>query len=421
VTYNAGSSTGAHTITVAPGTTENTYIALSSTGVTVEGAADTNGRADGIQVNATVNVNDLSSTFGTVTGNHLTMTTSFGTTVMSEVEYVQFNNAKVLLVGAGGYASLTEASAAAHSGDVIYVTDAALASGTNGVINHTDISIYIASGDGANMSMAPGGMEVRIYGIHSFNLTGSSGNDTIHDYTNIAAGLTNTISGGDGNDSIVAHNNTLGTEILQGDGGSDILIGGTNAQLLGGDGADILLALGGSAYLSGGAGNDVLLNAYASTDATAKAVTLIGGAGSDVFGLIGTNNAAATGAMKTTVADLGTGDSIDLSFLEKIGTNTSITSTADLGAAANGGTSLAKMTTAGTTLDLKTFNATSSEASTDTTTVTDVNSQVTGGSMSIANATLTKASTAITAGMLAESSIDFNSTFGHLTDTYVQH
>ena len=415
VTYNPGITSGTHTITVAPGTTESTYVALSSGGVTVEGAADTNGRVDGIQVHANVDVTSLNSTFGAVVDNHLTMTTSFGTTVMSDVEVVKFDNAKVLVVGAGGYASLTAASAAAQSGDVIYVTDASLASGADGVISQSDISIFIAKGDGATMSMSAAG-EVRVYGDHAFTLTGSSGNDTIHDYTNIAAGKTNTISGGDGNDSIVAHNNSLGTLVLQGEGGNDTLIGGTNAQLLGGDGADTLLALGGAAYMSGGAGNDVLLNAYASADPAAKAVTMIGGAGSDVFGLIGNGNATASGAMKTIVADLGTGDAIDLSFLERVGTNTSITSTADLGAAANNGTSLAKMTTAGTTLDLSTFNATSSEASAN-----DVNSQATAGSMSISNATLTKAANAITAGLGAESSIDFNSTFGHLTDTYVQH
>jgi Ca2+-binding RTX toxin-like protein len=165
-------------------------------------------------------------------------------------------------------------------------------------------------------------------------LTGSAGNDTIHDYTNIASTATNTIHGGDGADSIVAHNNTSGTELIYGDGGSDTLIGGGNTQLSGGDGNDILLALGGAATLSGGAGNDVLLNAYASSDATAKAVTMSGGAGNDTFGLIGTN-AGLSGNMKTVVADLGTGDTIDLSFLERANasgasTDTSITSTAEI-------------------------------------------------------------------------------------------
>jgi hypothetical protein len=184
-----------------------------------------------------------------------------------------------------------------------------------------------------------------------------------------------------------------------------------------------LLALGGAAALSGGAGNDVLLNAYASAAsndakaiAAAKSVVMSGGAGSDVFGLIGTNDISVTGAMKTTVADLGVGDAIDLSFLEKTtagtqnSTDVSLMSTADL----SGGK--ATMTTAGTTLNLTSFVATTDEDGQG-----DINSKVTGGSMSVSNATLTKTATAITAGMSAQSSIDFSSTFGHLTDTYFQH
>ncbi len=325
----------------------------------------------------------------------------------------------VLHVGQGGYASLTEASMAAHSGDMIYVDDVALASGSKGVIHHTDISVYITSGDGATLSLATGGLEVRIYGNHAFTLTGSTGDDIIHDYTHIAAGLTNSISGGDGNDSIVGHNpNSLGTLVYQGDGGNDTLVGGSQAQLFGGEGADVLLALGGAAYLSGGAGNDVLLNAYASADPAAKAVTLIGGAGQDVFGLIGTTDPSATGAMTTLVADLGVGDVIDLSFLERIGSDTSVTNTADLGAATNQGTSLASMTTGGTTLNLNPFNATSSESSAA---ANDVNTQVLGGSLSLTNATLTQVATAITAGLGSEPAMDYSSTFGHLTDAYVQH
>ena len=74
----------------------------------------------------------------------------------------------------------------------------------------------------------------------------------------------------------------LGHEVI----GNDTLIGGDNSQLLGGDGADTLLALGGAAYMSGGAGNDVLLNAYASANSAAKAVTMVGGAGSEAVALI---------------------------------------------------------------------------------------------------------------------------------------
>jgi hypothetical protein len=53
--------------------------------------------------------------------------------------------------------------------------------------------------------------------------------------------------------------------------------------------------------------------------------------------------------------------------------------------------------------------------------VNDVNSHATGGKLVLANVTLTKAASAIMAGMGAEHSIDFFSTFGHLTDTYVHH
>ena len=413
VTYSPGSAT-THTITVAP-TTEGTLTVLASGGVTVEGAAST----DGVQIHTNVDVTNLNATFGAVTNNHITMHTSYGDTVMSDVEYVKFDNATVRIVGAGGYASLTEATAAAHAGDVIYVTDSNLANGASGIINNNNVSIYIANGETANMSMASSidstGGAVNVYGNHAFSLTGSAGNDTIHDYTNIASGTTNTVRGGDGADSIVAHNNTLGTELIYGDGGNDILVGGAGAQISGGDGSDILLALGGAASLSGGAGNDVLLNAYASTDSAAKAVTMSGGAGSDTFGLIGTKDAAAGGTMKTIVADLATGDAIDLSFLEKtatgVSTNQSITSTADLSGKAT-------MTTAGTTLNLNSFVATSSESSTG---ANDVNSNTTGGTMVISNATLTKAAAAITAGAATETGIDFNSTFGHLTDTYNNH
>ena len=421
VTYSPGSAAN-HTITVAEGTTEDTLIVLGSKGVTIEGAATS---ADGVRVASTLDVSNLNDTFINVSNNGLTLKTAFGETFINDVEFVKFvdpaNSQHVVtvrIVGAGGYDNLAAASAAASSGDVIYVTDAKLASGaTNGVINTSGLSIYIAKGDDAQMALSASlsGATVRVYGDHAFTMTGTTGNDTIHDYTHTAAGLATTIAGGDGNDSIVAHYNTLGSMVLQGGGGNDTLIGGEGAVLQGGDGADILLALGGAAALSGGAGNDVLLNAYASATPGAKAVVMSGGAGSDVFGLIGTNDTKATGAMKTTVADLGVGDAIDLSFLEKTtagtqnSTDVSLASTADLSGKAT-------MTTAGTTLNLTSFVATTDEDG-----VGDTNSNVTGGSMSVSNATLTKTATAITAGMFAQSSIDFNSTFGHLTDTYVQH
>ena len=439
ITYTPGDSTS-HVITIAPGTTEGTLVAISSasTNVNVEGAASS---TDGVSVGQDLvfdNNFNLNGIFGNgaVSNDHLTMTTKFGTTVLSDVEYVQFNNATVRIVGAGGYASVTDATTGATAGTVIYVTDSSLAAGANGVINATDISIYIANGNTANMSISSNfalngvGAEVRVYGDHAFALTGSAGNDIIHDYTKITTGMTNTISGADGNDSIVEHynTNTLGTVNLLGGAGSDTLIGGANAVVSGGDGNDILLALGGAASLSGGAGDDVLLNAYAS--GTGKAVVMTGGAGNDTFGLIGTKTDTyadatgvhtITGSMKTIVSDLGTGDAIDLSFLEKASggnsTDASVKVVGDLAGKAS-------MTTAGTTLDLTSFVATSSEKDISAVGgVTDVNTHVTGGSMVVSNATLTKVANAITADSVthAAASIDFNGTFGHLTDTYNNH
>jgi len=423
ISYDPGNASGTHTIVVG-NNLESTLISLgNSVNATVEGVAGSV-KTEGIQIHQTVDINNLNAVFDAVSSNHLTMHTTNGTVVMSNVEYVRFDNANVLIVGAGGYASLSDASAVAKSGDVIFVTDANLAQGASGVISTSDTSIYIANGDNANMSLASGGLEVRIYGNHSFALTGSSGSDTIHDYTNIAVGMTNTIRGGDGADSIVVHNNSAGTELIYGEGGNDTLIGGEGSQLYGGDGQDILLSLGGAAALSGGAGNDILLNAYASNNG--KAVTMSGGAGNDTFALIGTNNANAVGSMKTIISDLGTGDAIDLAFLERpdlLSGELTSASIKDLGASANGGKSLASMTTAGTTLDLKSFVATSSEKNTSTDNVTDVNTGVTGGSLVVSNATLTKVSNAITASSQpgAVHDIDFSSTFGHLTDTYVTH
>jgi Ca2+-binding RTX toxin-like protein len=325
----------------------------------------------------------------------------------------------VLIVGAGGYATLSAASAAAQSGDMIFVSKAALATGDAGMINNTtDISIYIAQGDEAvNMTMLNAGQQVRIYGSHAFTLNGSSGNDTVHDYTTLAAGKTNYIYGMDGADTLVSHSNDAGKHILSGGSGADKMIGGTGAQLLGGDGNDTLLSFGGAAILSGGAGDDILLNAYGSTTtdpSTGKVVlqtvNMTGGSGIDTFGLIGSSDTAQTGVMKTVVTDLGTGDKIDLSFVE--GVKGGIDTAADFTkASAN---NKATMTTAGTTL---TFD--SSVVATSSEDDADANTQMQAGSLVLSNATLTKVSAAMTAGKDSLTSVvDFSSTFAHLTDTY---
>jgi Ca2+-binding RTX toxin-like protein len=147
---------------------------------------------------------------------------------------------------------------------------------------------------------------------------------------------------------------------------------------------------------------------------------MTGGSGNDTFALMGTDNAAQSGIMKTVVTDLGTGDKIDLSFIEIQGQNKSIDTAADFTAAS--ANNKATMTTAGTTLtfDANTMIATSSEADSGT---LDTNTQLHAGSLVLSNATLTKVSTAIAAGhdTLTTSVVDFHTTFAPLTDTYNHH
>jgi len=422
ITYNPGTATNTHTIVIG-NNLENTLITLgTTTSATVEGVAGST-KTEGIQIHQNVDVTNLNAVFDTISNNHLTMHTTTGTVVMSNVEYVHFDNANVLIVGAGGYASLATASAAAKSGDVIYVTDSSLANNSNGVINsHADISIYIANGEGANMSLANADQTVRIYGDHSFNLTGTAGADTVHDYTTLAAGLTNNIYGLDGADNLVSHSSDAGTHVMSGGAGADVLIGGTGAQLMGGDGSDTLLSFGGAVILSGGAGDDILLNAYGSANGT-SAVNMTGGSGSDTFALVGIN-ADQTGIMKTVVTDLGTGDKIDLSFVEyqkSTAANTFVDASIDTAAdfTAASANNKATMTTAGTTLKIdNSMNVSSSEADAG-----DINTQLHAGSLVLSNATLTKVSAAMTAGhdTLNTSVVDVHATYAPLTDTYNHH
>jgi hypothetical protein len=142
--------------------------------------------------------------------------------------------------------------------------------------------------------------------------------------------------------------------------------------------------------------------------------------------------------MNTTVADLGTGDKIDLSFLENkslVDANSTANVSIDSSSLFANAGGVATMAAAGTTLNFGgNIVATSSEAdkgshlsnaeiasgvlNNDT---VDVNTGVTAGTMLISNATLTQAAAAINAGHDSLSTIDFNTPFGHLTDTYNHH
>jgi Ca2+-binding RTX toxin-like protein len=252
---------------------------------------------------------------------------------------------------------------------------------------------------------------VSVFGNHNFTINGSSGNDTIFDFTSITTG-TNVINGNAGDDNLVVRSATAAATIVNGGAGNDVLIGGQNDQLYGGDGNDILLAHNGAAYLSGGAGNDVLFNAYQGGGA---AVVMLGGSGIDTFALIGNNTHANTGAtMNTTIADLSTGDKIDLSFLE-----THPTPGADQTLVIGDLNGKVGLTSAGAVISLAGFDISSSEGNVTANSQYDVNSVLNSGSQITASSAKASAvATAVGAGFGAESAVDFNSLFGHLTDTY---
>ena len=349
-----------------------------------------------------------------------------GTSVLSGIEKVLIgstaqNSQTVLIVGAGGYASLTAASADATDGAIIYVADTTLienGSSINTGLNN--ISIVLSSGTNPiTMSLAEGQVgSVSIFGNHNFTINGTSDVDQIFDFTSITDG-TNIINGNAGSDILVVRNAAAASTIINGGAGADTLIGGLNDQLYGGDGNDTLLAYNGAAYLAGQAGNDVLFNAYqavAVAGNSGSAVVMLGGSGTDTFALIGNNTASGSAVtMNTTIADLSSGDKIDLSFLES-GNNTLV-----IGGLAG----KVSLTSAGTVVSLSGFDVSSSETGVIAgvlSTTNDTNSALSAESkLTVSGAKASATATALTSGFGAGSvNQDFNALFGSLTDTYIQ-
>ena len=351
-----------------------------------------------------------------------------GTSVLSGVEKVLIGSTPqtsqtVLIVGAGGYLTLADATSAANNGDIVYVAVDSLATeGSTINANGKNFSIVLEGGGSSSvsMTMASAGT-VSIFGNHTFTIKGSSGNDTIFDFTSTSG--TNAINGLAGADTLVVRNASA-TTILNGGAGDDLLIGGEDDKLYGGDGNDTLLAYNGAAYLAGQAGNDILFNAYqAVVGSSDSLVVMLGGSGTDTFALIG-NNSQATASngvtMNTTIADLSTGDKIDLSFLEKSSSTLAIGDLAGRVSLTSAGT-VVKLGELGALVG---FDISSSETGVIAkmpAPLSDTNSLLSSESkLTVSGAKASATAAALDLGFGAGSvHQDFNALFGSLTDTYI--
>jgi Ca2+-binding RTX toxin-like protein len=293
----------------------------------------------------------------------------------------------------------------ANANDIIYVADTSVA---NVSVAYSGMNIIFANSSSSAVTINSNGGEVNLFGDRLFTFNGSNSTnsvDIVHDYTNVESG-TNIINANGGNDSVVIHG--TGSTIVYGGAGNDMLIGGGSDQLFGNDGIDTLLAFDGAAYLSGGAGNDVLINAFIKIGSQTAATDMFGGSGTDTFALMGTNNevSGVDTFMKTNIIDLGTGDKIDLSFLENADLDTL--------AAKSSLTSSPTMTlsSAGTTLNLENYDV----SSVRTASALDDDSHAVSNVLLVSNTNASKTSaTIITSGSTVDS---FNSLFGELTNTY---
>lgn len=143
-------------------------------------------------------------------------------------------------------------------------------------VDLTSYGVTLSGGDGNDSILGGAGRDV---------INGGAGNDTI-----IGNGERDTISGDGGNDAIdgSAGNDSIsggtGDDLLVGSAGNDTLIGGDGAdELSGGDGADSLTGGAGNDTFTGGTGNDWLAG-NADNDfmeGGAGNDTLVGGAGRD--------------------------------------------------------------------------------------------------------------------------------------------
>jgi len=194
--------TNNHTVSLALNSHESTTVMLSSQGGTVTGS---NHNISGVVNSAidTVNINGTyaNANFQVLDSTHIKVTVGTSVTYISNIEQVHFNGdgSNVLIVGAGGFNSLTEASSTPMANNsTIFVADPSLATGANGVIHSATTNIYLTGADTSPAVMiidpSVAVASVNIYGTHSFTLTANNGTDTIADHTFITTGHVNNIS-----------------------------------------------------------------------------------------------------------------------------------------------------------------------------------------------------------------------------------
>jgi hypothetical protein len=127
----------------------------------------------------------------------------------------------------------------------------------------------------ANITENPGFVTVRNNGDNDWGANIEYMNNPYYAQTASITTDTGPMDGGSNDDILLNAANTATT--LNGNGGNDVLIGGSNTdQLNGGAGHDLLVGGGGIDILVGGDGNDILIGGGGRD-------TLTGGAGDDVF------------------------------------------------------------------------------------------------------------------------------------------
>ncbi|MEM7201301.1 MAG: LamG-like jellyroll fold domain-containing protein, partial [Planctomycetota bacterium] len=141
-------------------------------------------------------------------------------------------------------------------------------------------------------------------------VSGGDGTDTV-DYSNATWGVTvdldaGSASGGAGNDTL------SGIENVTGSAYADTLTGDSNANVLaGGAGNDALVGGGGNDTLQGGAGDDTARFTGAQDG---DVITVDGGDGSDTIDLSSFASSAVTATDSTVTVDLGGGESFTINY-----------------------------------------------------------------------------------------------------------